>query len=233
MIKNSSTDYSLYLVTDRNLAGSRPLCQIVEAAIRGGVTIVQYREKCAGTRQMIEEARSIRDLCHTHNIPFIINDRLDIALAVNADGIHIGQEDMPASLVRKILGPEKIIGVSVENPHQALTAISEGADYVGASPIYSTPVKPDASNPIGIPGLQEIVRICSIPVVAIGGLNISNAASILQAGATGIAVVSAIINAENVEQAARKLKMIIDDTRFPGKTGTNELRIAFCKSEKI
>lgn len=222
MIKKDSTDYSLYLVTDRELAGSRPLCQIVEAAIHGGVTVVQYREKCAGTRQMIKEALEIRDLCHAHNIPLIINDRVDIALAVNADGIHIGQEDMPASLARKIIGAEKIIGVSVENTTQAGTAMSEGADYVAASPIYATPTKPDAPHPLGIRGLQEIVRICSIPVVAIGGLNTSNTANILQAGAAGIAVVSAIITADNVERTARQLKQIIDATRHSLKTGHDE-----------
>lgn len=203
-------DFSLYLVTDRELAGGRPLSQIVEAAIHGGVTAVQYREKGGSIRQMIAEALELRDLCRIHRVPFIINDRVDLALAVDADGLHVGQDDMPALLARKLIGPGKILGVSVENIREARTAMAEGADYVGASPIFSTPTKPDAPQPLGIQGLQEIARVCTLPIVAIGGLNISNTAEILRAGAAGIAVVSAIVAADDVERAARDLKQVID-----------------------
>jgi len=206
-------DYSLYLVTDAGLGRGRSTHQIVEAAMRGGVTMVQYREKTASTRRMIDEALDLRQLCRTYSVPFIINDRLDVALAVDADGLHVGQDDMPAGLARKLLGPGKLLGVSVENARQARLALDDGADYVGASPIFATPTKPDAPPAIGLQGLQELARNTSLPIVAIGGVNASNAASVLRAGAGGLAVVSAIVSAEDVEQAARELKRIIQDTR--------------------
>jgi len=202
-------DYSLYLVTDAELAGGRSHSQIIAAAIRGGVTVVQYREKNASTRRMVGEALELRQLCRSYNVPFIINDRLDVALAVDADGVHLGQDDMPADLARQLIGPGKILGVSVENVSQARRAMEDGADYVGASPIFATPTKPDAPPPMGIRGLQELARVCTLPIVAIGGLNASNAAAVLRAGATGLAVVSAIVSADDVELAARELKQII------------------------
>jgi thiamine-phosphate pyrophosphorylase len=206
-------DYSLYLVTDTELARGRSLRQIVAAAIYGGVTMVQYREKNASTRRMIEEALELCQLCCSYNVPFIVNDRLDVALAVGADGVHVGQDDMPAAVARKLIGPGKILGVSVENVAQAQAALADGADYVGASPIFATPTKTDAPPPMGIEGLQELARGCTLPIVAIGGLNPANAAAVLRAGAAGLAVVSAIVSAEDVERAARELKGIITDTR--------------------
>jgi thiamine-phosphate diphosphorylase len=146
-------------------------------------------------------------------VPFIVNDRLDVALAVGADGVHVGQDDMPAAVARKLIGPGKILGVSVENVAQAQAALADGADYVGASPIFATPTKTDAPPPMGIEGLQELARGCTLPIVAIGGLNAANAAAVLRAGAAGLAVVSAIVSAEDVERAARELKGIITDTR--------------------
>ncbi len=208
-------DYSLYLVTDRGLAGERPLSQILAAAIRGGVSIVQYREKNASFRQMLAEARELRAICHMHHVPFIVNDRVDLALAVDADGVHVGQEDMPAALARKLIGPGKILGVSAENVDQAREALEEGADYVGASPVFSTPTKPDAPPPLGLQGLEEITRACPLPVVAIGGINSANAVDVLHAGAAGLAVVSAIVAAEDAERAARGLRQAIDRSRHP------------------
>ncbi len=209
----AAIDYSLYLVTDAGLSAGRSTLEVVEAGIRGGVTVVQYREKNASTRQMIEEGRELRALCRRHSVPFIVNDRVDVALAVNADGVHVGQEDMPAALARRLVGPGRLVGVSVENIDQARQAQAEGADYVGASPIFATPTKPDAPPPMGIEGLRALARLCQIPVVAIGGINTDNAAEVLQAGAAGIAVVSAIVSARNVEQAARELKRIIEGVR--------------------
>lgn len=214
-MEKGSVDYSLYLVTDRDLAGGRPLYQIVETAIRGGVTAVQYREKSTPIRRMIEEALELRDLCRIHRIPFIINDRVDLALALDADGLHVGQDDIPAPLARKLIGPGKILGVSVDNITQVHAAMAEGADYVGASPIFATPTKPDAPQPLGIQGLQEIALVCTLPIVAIGGINRSNAAGILRAGAAGLAVVSAIVAADDVERAARELRQVIESTRRP------------------
>ena len=209
----SPIDYSLYLVTDAGLSTGRSHRQIVEAAVRGGVTVVQYREKNASTRRMIEEALELCQLCRTFGVPFIVNDRLDVALAVDADGLHVGQDDMPAALARKLIGPGKLLGVSVENDAQLFTALDDGADYVGASPIFATPTKPDAPQPMGLQGLQELARHASIPIVAIGGINASNAAEVLRSGASGLAVVSAIVAAEDVEGAARGLRQIIDEER--------------------
>jgi thiamine-phosphate pyrophosphorylase len=213
-MKPDPLDYSLYLVTAAELSGGRSQRQIVAAAIRGGVTLVQYREKSASTRQMIEEARELCALCRAHRIPFIVNDRVDIALAVDADGVHVGQDDLPASLARQWIGPGKLLGVSVENVAQARLAVEGSADYVGASPIFTTPTKPDAPPPMGLQGLQEIARACPIPVVAIGGLNAKNVANVSRAGAAGVAVVSAIIGAEDPERAARELKRVIEAARL-------------------
>ena len=211
MMEKGSIDYSLYLVTDHDLAGGRPLSQVVAAAIRGGVTAVQYREKNASTCQILEEAVVLRDLCRAAHIPFIVNDRLDVALALDADGLHVGQDDMPAPIARKLLGPAKILGVSVGNAAQARAALAEGADYVGASPIFATPTKPDADQPLGISGLEQLARACALPIVAIGGINKTNAAAILRAGAAGVAVVSAIVAAADPELAARELSQVIAD----------------------
>ncbi|MGO8694341.1 MAG: thiamine phosphate synthase [Rectinemataceae bacterium] len=206
-------DYSLYLVTDSSLSRGRSSLEVVDAAIRGGVTMVQYREKGATTRAMIEEARVLLELCRSRGVPFIVNDRADVALAVDADGLHVGQDDMPASLARRIIGNGRILGVSAGNIEEALRAAEDGADYIGASPVFSTPTKPDALRPMGPEGLRALSRAVALPVVAIGGINAGSAAAVLGAGAAGLAVVSAIVSAENVEAAARALRKIIDGTR--------------------
>lgn len=206
-------DYSLYLVTDAGLSRGRSHLEVVSAAIRGGVTVVQYREKGAATRRMIAEALELRQLCRSRRVPFIVNDRIDVALAVDADGVHVGQDDMPAALARRLIGSTKILGVSVENAAQARAAAADGADYVGASPIFATPTKTDAPPPMGLPGLEAITRVCPLPVVAIGGLNASNAARMIGAGAAGVAVVSALVSAEDIEGAARELRQKINEGR--------------------
>lgn len=199
-------DYTLYLVTDAGLSLGRPHVQVVEDAVRGGVTVVQYREKSAGTRQMIEEARELRQLCKAAGVPFIVNDRIDIALAVDADGVHVGQDDMPASLARRLIGKGRILGVSAGSLEEARKAEADGADYIGASPIFATPTKTDAPAPLGVEGLRQLARVVSIPVVAIGGINAGNARSMMTAGAAGVAVVSAIVAAQNVEAAAKEIR---------------------------
>jgi thiamine-phosphate pyrophosphorylase len=206
-------DYSLYLVTDRGLAGERALSQILRAAIRGGVSIVQYREKNTTFRQMLAEAGELYSICRAHHIPFIINDRVDLMLAVDADGVHVGQEDVPAIMARKLIGPNKILGVSVENVAQVQTALEEGADYVGASPVFTTPTKPDAPPALGLLGLQAVASACPLPVVAIGGINHTNASAVLNVGAAGLAVVSAIVAAPDVENATRGLRQVINLSR--------------------
>ncbi len=199
-------DYTLYLVTDAGLSQGRTHAQVVEAALRGGVTVVQYREKSAGTRKMIEEARELRQLCRAAGVPFIVNDRIDVALAVDADGVHVGQDDMPAPLARRLIGKGRILGVSAGSPEEARKAEADGADYIGASPIFATPTKADAPAPMGVEGLRQLARVVSIPVVAIGGINAGNAQSMILAGAAGVAVISAIVAAENVEAAAKAIR---------------------------
>ncbi len=205
--------YLLYLVTDSGLSRGRSHLRIVEAAIRGGVTIVQYREKNAPTRRMIEEADELRRLCRAAGVPFVVNDRLDVALAVDADGIHVGQDDMPASVARRLLGPGRILGVSAGSVEEARNAVDDGADYIGASPVFSTPTKPDAPAPLGIEGLRHIARAVQVPVVAIGGITAENGAAMREAGAAGIAVVSAIVAAEDVEAASRALRTAAEKVR--------------------
>jgi thiamine-phosphate pyrophosphorylase len=146
-------------------------------------------------------------------VPFIVNDRVDVALAVDADGVHVGQDDMPARLARKLIGQGKILGVSAGSLEEARRALSDGADYVGASPVFSTPTKPDAPSPMGLEGLRVLAAALAIPVVAIGGINAGNAESMLGCGAAGIAVVSAIVSAEDVEGAARRLRAALSRSR--------------------
>ena len=206
--------YLLYLVTDAGLSRGRPQVQVVEAALRGGVTVVQYREKSASTRVMIQEAAELARLCSAVGVPFIVNDRVDVALAVNADGVHVGQDDMPAVVARRMIGKRKILGVSAGSAEEARKAEAEGADYIGASPIFATPTKPDAPPAMGIEGLRLLAKAVSIPVVAIGGMNAQNAAAIMEAGAAGVAVVSAIVAADDVEAAAREIRAAAEKVRM-------------------
>jgi thiamine-phosphate diphosphorylase len=205
--------WNLYLVTDPELSLGRSHEFIVSSAIRGGTGVIQYRDKNACTRRMIDTARILRNLCRSHGVAFIVNDRLDVALAVDADGIHVGQDDMPARIVRQWIGPGKILGISVNTVGQAKIAIEDGADYLGAGPVFSTMTKADAGEPIGLEGLARIARASSVPVVAISGINASNAEGVIKAGAAGIAVVSAIVSAEDVEGASRELHEIVKISR--------------------
>lgn len=203
-------NYSLYVITDSKLSRGRNHRQVIEAAIRGGATLVQYRKKNATTRQMVVEALELCKLCRAYSVPLIVNDRIDVALAVDADGVHVGQDDMPASLARKLIGRDKIMGVSAENVEQALAAIADGADYLGVGAIFATATKPDAGEPIGLAGLERIARVSTIPIVGIAGINLSNAANVIRAGASGVAVVSAIVGADDVQAAARELRGVVD-----------------------
>jgi thiamine-phosphate pyrophosphorylase len=202
-------DYSLYLVTDRSLSKGRTNLAIVDAAVAGGITCVQLREKHCGTREFIHEASALRLLLRNHDIPLIINDRLDIALAVEADGVHLGQSDMPMAMARKIAGNSLIIGISAESTDDALRAEQEGADYIGISPVFATPTKTDTGAPLGLAGINKIRGLVDIPLVGIGGINQENAASVIAAGADGVAVVSAIVSADNPAAAARTLKTLV------------------------
>ena len=202
-------DYSVYLVTDRSLARGRAIPDIVAAAIRGGATCVQLREKTATTREFIDQALAIRALLARFHVPLIINDRVDVALAVNADGIHLGQKDMPCKMARRILPRHMIIGISAESVDDAVRAQKDGADYLGVSPVFSTPTKTDTAPPLGLEGLRSIRSRVALPLVGIGGLNLKNAETVIQNGADGVAVVSSIVSAHDPEKAASGLAEVV------------------------
>ena len=204
-------DYSLYLVTDRHLSQGRSTVDVVRAAVRGGVTCVQLREKQCSTRAFLEEAWAVRRLLDelAVRIPLIVNDRIDIALAIGADGVHLGQTDMPIGDARRLAGSLLTIGISAESVADAIRAEAEGADYIGVSPVFATPTKNDTAPPLGLAGLRAIRAAVSLPLVGIGGIKAVNAAEIIQAGADGVAVVSAIVSAPCPERAAADLKQRI------------------------
>lgn len=208
-----SVDYSLYLVTDRSLSCGRSNLEIVRDAIDGGVTVVQLREKTAGTREFLNEALSVADYCREKNVSLIINDRIDIAMAVSADGVHLGQDDMPIEYARRLVGKEMIIGISIFNETEAVAAEKTGADYLGVSPIYTTPTKPELSEAVGLKGLARIRSMVDLPLVAIGSIKSHNASEVIKSGADGIAVVSAIVSAPDPKQAASDLVTVIRKAR--------------------
>ena len=212
-MKLPNIDYSLYLVTDRGLARGRSTLEIVTAAVNGGATVVQLREKECSTLEFIEQALSIKAFLITRKIPLIINDRVDVAQAVEADGVHLGQTDMPLETAKGIVGDTMIIGISAECLADAIAAEKGGADYLGVSPIYVTPTKTDTAPALGLEGLREIRRAVRLPLVGIGGLNSENAAEVIHNGADGVAVVSAIVAADDPETAARELKQVISEAQ--------------------
>ncbi|MEJ5362646.1 MAG: thiamine phosphate synthase [Spirochaetota bacterium] len=199
---------TLYLVTDRNLA-KKPLEMLVEEAIKGGVDCVQIREKNIDTGEFVEIAKNIKYITRKYNVPVIINDRIDVALAVKADGVHLGQDDMPLEIARRIVPHSMIIGISVSTVSEAIEAERGGADYIGAGSVFPTSTKDDISGIIGVEGINEIKKAVSIPVVAIGGIQIHNAESVVVHGADCLAVVSAIVSSDNPYEAAKTLKGII------------------------
>lgn len=197
----------LYLITDRRFLRGRSLNESVEAAILGGVTAVQVREKDISSRQFFEISRSVKQITDYYGVPLIINDRIDIAQAVDAAGVHLGQSDLHMPVARKILGEEKIIGISAGNAAEAAEAEKHGADYVGIGAVFPTGSKSDADDPIGIEGLKDAVSSITIPSVAIGGINSDNARSVFGTGVNGISVISAILNSEDIRKAAEILNI--------------------------
>lgn len=206
-------DVSLYLVTDRHLVGDRPLVDVVRAAVAGGVTCVQLREKNLGTREFIRMAEELLAVLKPAGVPLMINDRVDIALAVDAAGVHLGQSDMPLATARRLGPPDWVIGVSAESQADAIAAERAGADYIGVSPVFITPTKTDTAPPLGLAGLRAIRAAVPTPLVAIGGINHANAAAVVAAGADGLAVVSAILTAADPCAAAQELRHIIASTK--------------------
>ena len=211
MKKFTSDLLKLYLVTDRSLSCGRPLECIVEEAVKGGVTMVQLREKECSTREFYELGMRLKVVLSAYSVPLIINDRLDIAMAINADGLHIGQSDLPWLEARRLLGRDKILGLSVETIEQAKASNEMDIDYIGISPVFATHTKVDTFQPFGIDGVKAVSQICRHPSVAIGGVNIDNARLIMESGASGISVVSAISSADDPREAARELMGIINE----------------------
>ena len=199
----------LYAVTDRAWVGRQTLCQQVEAALQGGVTCVQLREKHLDRDAFLAEARQICALCRRYGVPFIVNDDLDIALACGADGIHVGQDDMPAAEVRRRAGRRLIVGVSAHTPEEARLAEAAGADYLGAGAVFGSATKTDASL-LTPAGLQAVCAAVHIPVVAIGGVNARNILQLQGSGAAGAAVVSGIFGAPDITAACRELRALAD-----------------------
>lgn len=196
----------LYLVTDERLSGGRPTAEIVRAAIRGGVDAVQLRGKELPLREQMAIGRALRAITREAGVLFIVNDRADLALALDADGVHVGQDDLPAESVRQIVGPDRIVGVSAATIAEARAAREAGADYLGVGPIWGTATKLDAGAAVG-PGLLTILKgAVNLPLIGIGGIGPNNAAEVIAAGGDGVAVVSAIVVAADPEAAARDLK---------------------------
>ena len=199
----------LYAVTDRTWLDNETLYEQVEKAIKGGVTFVQLREKNLDEESFLNEAITIQKLCRKYNIPFVINDNVEIARTINADGVHVGQSDMKATNARAILGEDKILGVSVQTVEQALLGEKEGADYLGVGAVFPTGSKSDAED-VSFETLKEICSAVSIPVVAIGGIGADNISKLKNSGISGIAVISAIFAADDIESATKILKKLTE-----------------------
>lgn len=197
-------DYTLYLCTDRSIMTSDSVEESVELAIKGGVTVVQLREKECTSREFYETAKGVKEVTDAYEIPLIINDRLDIALAVGADGVHLGQKDVPVQVARNLLGADKIVGATANTVEKAVEAWKSGADYLGVGDIFGTTTKSDTKH-ISLEELKAIRQSVQIPVVAIGGINAGNIALLRETGIEGAAVISAVIGQKDITAAAEEL----------------------------
>ncbi|MBQ2635568.1 MAG: thiamine phosphate synthase [Methanobrevibacter sp.] len=201
-------DLSLYLVTD-NSDDEEKFLKTIEEGIKGGVTVVQIREKTADTLDFYNLALKVKEITEKYNIPLIINDRVDIALAIDADGVHVGQSDMPCDVTRKLIGKDKILGISAATVDEAKKAQKDGADYIGTGAVFPTTTKNDASS-VTKEELKEIIKSIDIPVVAIGGINLENASQLNDTGIAGLSVVSAIMSSDNPKKSSEKLLEIFN-----------------------
>jgi len=204
-------DYSLYLVTDRELMTTEKIEECVEQAIKGGCTMVQLREKTS-SREFYQTALQVQEVTKRQNVPLIINDRIDIALAVDADGVHIGQNDLPYEAVRRVVGQNKIVGISVSNITEAYIAADQGADYLGVGAMFFTETKTDA-HLVDMEELRNIRNSVSIPIIVIGGINEKTIPLFKNIGIDGVAVISAIVSKKNIKSASRKLKTLIMEVK--------------------
>ena len=209
-MKLDKKDLLLYAVTDRHWLNGRTLCEVVKESLDGGATFIQLREKELDSETFLKEAKELKKLCAKYQVPFVINDNVDIALAMDADGVHVGQSDMEAGNVRAKLGPDKIIGVSAQTVEQAILAEKRGADYLGVGAVFPTGSKDDADD-VSHETLKAICEAVSIPVIAIGGITIDNTKELAGTGIVGIAVISAIYGQENIPAATRELKKVTSE----------------------
>jgi thiamine-phosphate pyrophosphorylase len=209
-LRRKSALWRLCVIADELLSGGRTHLDIARAAIAGGADVIQLRDKTASSRQLLAAALDLRRLTAEIGVAFIVNDRLDIALASDADGLHVGQDDIPAAVARNLLGPNKILGVSARSLDEALRAEQDGADYLGVGPIFEArATKNDAGEPLGLDLLRQVRKTCRIPILAIGGIDRTNVAAVIRAGATGVAIISAIIAAPDVTAATRTCRDLI------------------------
>lgn len=200
-------DYSIYLVTDDGCLQGRALLDCVREALEGGVTLVQYRAKTASSAEMYAEALQLKALCDSFNVPLIINDRLDIAMAVGAAGVHLGQDDLPCAAARKLLGEDYLIGVSAHNPAEAKAALESGADYLGCGAVFGTATKADVKK-LGTEGLAAICKAKGLPVVGIGGVTADNYREVRAAGADGAAIVSGILAQPDIRATVKAIAKV-------------------------
>lgn len=206
-------DLSVYVITDRRIARGRPHEEIAAAAVAGGATAVQLREKELTTRELVAIAARTLALTRAAGVPLIIDDRVDIALATDADGVHLGPDDLSVADARRLLGPRKIVGASAGTEAEAAAAERDGADYLGVGSVFGTASKADAGKPIGIDTMRRIVRAVRIPIVAIGGITHANAAEAIGAGAAGVAVISAVVADPDITAATRRLVEVVRGAR--------------------
>jgi len=204
MSENKLKNIGLYFITDSRLT-KKNIFEDIKAAIKGGVRIIQYREKNLPKEKITEEAKKLKELCKENNVLFLINDFVDIAIEVDADGVHLGLDDIPYEKARALLGNEKIIGLTAHNKEEAIEFQNLGADYLGISPVFTTTTKPDAGKAMGIENLKEIISSVKIPCIAIGGIDENNAEEVAKTNVDGIAIISAIVTKDDVEETTKNI----------------------------
>ena len=205
--EKSKIDYSIYLLTDDACLMGRPLLECVEQALRAGVTLLQYRSKYKDGGAMYQEALALKELCDRYDVPLIINDRVDVALAVGAAGVHVGQDDLPCSVVRQLVGPDFVIGVSAHNPEEARKAAADGADYLGCGAVFGTGTKAGVAK-LGLERLRSIREAVTLPMVGIGGVKAANYGDVLATGADGAAIISGILAADDISAEVAKFVQV-------------------------